>query len=153
KRFVEAVQRDGGKISLQDMEAYRAVWEEPLRTTFRENQVFVPGYSSREGVNLIEALNLLESADLKQRGNYSKSPESLFWLCQILGCQDLMWLPPNKARNANGMDLSPASRVKKKTAEAIWERMQKGTWRYARELAKPSSGHSDAVVVVDRWGN
>jgi gamma-glutamyltranspeptidase / glutathione hydrolase len=153
KHFVEAVQRDGGKISLEDMEAYRAIWEEPLRTTFRENEVFVPGFTSREGVNIVEALNLLELADLKKRGNYSKSPESLFWLCQILSCQDLMWLPSDKAGNKYDMDLSPTARVSKKTAEAIWERMQKGTWRYARQLVKPNSGHSDAVVVVDRWGN
>jgi gamma-glutamyltranspeptidase/glutathione hydrolase len=46
--------------------------------------------------------------------------------------------------------------VKKETAAAIWERMQKGTWHYGRKLATPGGPrpeHSDAVVAVDRWGN
>jgi gamma-glutamyltranspeptidase/glutathione hydrolase len=153
KHFVEAVRRDGGKITLQDLGAYRAVWEEPLQTTFREYQVFVPGFSSREGVNIVEALNLLESPDLKKYGHYMKSPENLFWLCQILRCQDLMWLPPDIARRQDGMDLSPAGRVTKQNAAEICERMRNGTWRYTQQLKKASGGHSDAVVVVDRWGN
>jgi gamma-glutamyltranspeptidase / glutathione hydrolase len=153
KHFVEAVRRDGGKITLQDLGAYRADWEEPLQTTFREYQVFVPGFSSREGVNIVEALNLLESADLKKYGHYMKSPENLFWLCQILRCQDLMWLPPDIARRQDGIDLSPAGRVTKQNAAEIWERMRNGTWRYAQQLKTASGGHSDAVVVVDRWGD
>jgi gamma-glutamyltranspeptidase / glutathione hydrolase len=156
KRFVEAVQRDGGKVTLEDLQAYRAVWEKPLRTTFRDHEVCASGFSSREGVNLLEAFNLLEAADLKRRGHYRESPESLFWLAQILGCQDLMWLPADRAKHPHGMDLSPVARLKKETAAAIWERMQKGTWRYSRKATGsggPRTDHSDAVVAVDRWGN
>jgi gamma-glutamyltranspeptidase / glutathione hydrolase len=153
KHFVEAVQHDGGKLSLQDLEAYRAVWQKPLRTTFRGNEVLAPGLLSREGVNLVEAMNLLELANLKQFGHYTKSPESLFWLCQVLRCQNLMWLSPDTARRTDGMDLSPARRATKQNAVEIWERMQNGTWRYTQEPRKTSGGHSDAVVVVDRWGN
>jgi gamma-glutamyltranspeptidase/glutathione hydrolase len=153
RRFVDAVQRDGGKVTLDDLQAYRAVWEKPVRTTFRDHEVCAPGFSSREGVNLIEAFNLLEVADLKRRGHYRESPESLFWLAQILGCQDLMWLPADRAKHPHGMDLSPATRLKKETAAAIWERMQKGTWRYSRKATGSRTDHSDAVVVVDRWGN
>src|SRR5262249_41651992 len=100
--------------------------------------------------------NLLELADLKRRGHYRESSESLFWLAQIMGCQDLMWLPADQAKHPYGMDLSPADRLQKETAAAIWERMQKGSRRDSRKATGqggPRTDHSDAVVVVDRWGN
>jgi gamma-glutamyltranspeptidase/glutathione hydrolase len=153
EHFVAAVQREGGKVNRRDLREYRAVWEEPVHTTFCEHRVYAPGFSSREGVNLIEALNLLEAAELNRHGHYAKSAESLFWLCQILGCQDLMWLSTDAARHAEGMDLSPAARVQKMTAAAIWRRMQNGSWRYGRKVVAPRGDHSDAVVAVDRWGN
>ena len=32
--FVKTVQREGGKVTIDDMEHYRVVWSEPLSTTF-----------------------------------------------------------------------------------------------------------------------
>ncbi len=153
QHLVEIVRREGGKITGRDLQAYQATWEEPVQTTCYGHRVYAPGFSSREGVNLVEALNLLEAANLKRRGAYTQSAESLFWLAQILSCQELMWLPADTARQTDGMDLAPAARVEKKTAAAIWQRMQNGSWRYARTRTQPAGGHSDAVVAVDRWGN
>jgi gamma-glutamyltranspeptidase len=40
RKFVAVVQREGGKITLEDMNLYHAIWREPLQTGYREFAVF-----------------------------------------------------------------------------------------------------------------
>ncbi len=156
EQFVAAVQKEGGKITMTDMKAYKVLWEEPLTKEYRGHQVCVPGFSSRGGVTMIEALHLLERADLPKRGHYAVSAESLFWLVQIGDCQVLDFLSDETLTNFAGLDLTLRSRVKKETAAGIWQRMQEGKWHFAAKIRKPGDmppNHSDGVVVVNRWGN
>ena len=61
-----------------------------------------------------------------------------------------LWLKSSNAAAVmsviQGLDLTPASRVKKETTAGIWQRMQAGTWPFAAkfrgELRRPSD-HSD----------
>jgi gamma-glutamyltranspeptidase/glutathione hydrolase len=155
KRFVAAVQKEGGKITLEDLRAYRPTWEEPLNTAYRGHQVYVPGLASQGGVAMVEALHLLERADLRKLGRPDRAAPSLFRLMQIGQCQGIGFLPPDVTRNYRGRDLSAAARVKKETADWIWKQMQDGTWEYPTRLGGKGGRlrHSDGVVVVDRWGN
>jgi gamma-glutamyltranspeptidase/glutathione hydrolase len=36
KKFVRAVRKEGGKMTLKDLEDYKAIWSEPAHTTYRE---------------------------------------------------------------------------------------------------------------------
>jgi gamma-glutamyltranspeptidase/glutathione hydrolase len=156
RRFVDAVRRDGGKITLRDLEAYRVTWQEPIETTYRGARVVVPGSSSLGGVDTVEALNLMELAGLKTDGPPSRSPESLFWLMQITNNQNLSYSPEPAAKRYPGRDFSHRTRVTKDHARWLWERMRQGEWPYAvkpARRARDRPGHSSGVVVVDRWGN
>jgi gamma-glutamyltranspeptidase/glutathione hydrolase len=155
RRFVDAVRRDGGRITPRDLETYRVVWEPPLETTYRDARVFAPGLSSTGGVDTVEALNLLECAALEQRGAPTQSADSFFWLMQITNNQSLNFAPEPAARRFPGRDLSPRARATKDHARWLWEQMQAGAWPYAVKpaRAKPRPGHSSGVVAVDRWGN
>jgi gamma-glutamyltranspeptidase / glutathione hydrolase len=138
------------------MKSYRAHWEKPLETTYRGYKVCAPGFSSRGGVSLIEALHILERADLPKMGHYATTPASLFWLMQISHCQILDYLPANVLKNFDGLDLTAPSRLKKETAADIWQRMQDGKWTFAAKIrteADSPPNHSDGIVVADRWGN
>src|SRR5262245_49102431 len=53
EHFVAEVRKEGGKITMEDMKAYRVIWEEPIRTDTRGCQVCVPGFSSQGGVAMI----------------------------------------------------------------------------------------------------
>lgn len=150
KKFAEVIQKNGGKITLEDMKHYQAIWEEPLQTTYRGCSVFAPGISAWGGVNTIEALNLLELANLKQYGHYTTSPKSLLWLTQIADVYHLTWRLPKAPRH----DLSRKSRATKETSAWIWREMQNGTWeRLPKGMKKSASDHTDALAVVDQWGN
>ncbi len=151
QHFVNVIQKSGGRITMEDMKQYKAVWEKPLETTYREYRAYAPGISSWGGVNTIEALNLLELADLKKSGHYTQSAESLLWLAQISRVHHLTWDLPQPARH----DLSLKSRATKETSAWIWRQMQNRTWEWLPKAMKktPASSHTDALVVVDPWGN
>ena len=166
KKFVDAVRREGGKITLKDLEDYQVIWGEPISTTYKDFQILTLGPPNAGGTELLEALNLLELANPSQYGHYASSSRALYELIQI--CRASRILPGLTPDLVNkyfpGGDFSPSSRIKKENAELIWEMVQKPDWRImvqeSFEAAKKSTekslknpGHSDALAVVDEYGN
>jgi gamma-glutamyltranspeptidase / glutathione hydrolase len=158
KKFVAAVQSEGGKMTLADLKAYRPTWSEPLQTSYRGYQIYSLGLPSLGGVNTIEAFNLLEAADLKQYGHYTTSPEALYKFIQI--CRVIYFLPflPTDTLKMYLPDLdpSPESRVKKESAQLLWRKMQEPAWEKMVSTIWPKGkgdNHSAGVVAVDGQGN
>jgi gamma-glutamyltranspeptidase/glutathione hydrolase len=131
KKFVAAVQSEGGKMTLADLKAYRPIWSEPLQTSYRGYQVYSLGRPSLGGVNTIEALNLLEAAELKQYGHYTTSPEALYEFIQICRVNYILsyFPPPTLKMFLPDLDASPESRVKKDTARLLWRKMHEPGWK------------------------
>jgi gamma-glutamyltranspeptidase/glutathione hydrolase len=156
RRFVAAVRNDGGVLTDRDLQAYKVLWEEPLETSYGDARIHAPGPSSRGGVDIIEALNLVELAGLKKRGVPALSAESLFWLMQISRNQNFSYSRNVMTDRYPDRDFSPRSRVTKQSAQWIWDRMLAGAWPFSikpkRAPDRPVQ-HSSGVVVVDRWGN
>ena len=155
ERFVAAVQREGGRISMEDMAAYQIIWAEPARTTYRGYEVVAPPPPGHGGIDALEALNLLEIADLQQYGHYASSPEALFWLQQITRVGPIFSSLPAEelAISLPGRDLSPLSRLSKETSAWLWEELQRGDAPYFTRPASAPQQHSAAIVAVDQWGN
>jgi gamma-glutamyltranspeptidase/glutathione hydrolase len=169
RKLVEAVRAAGGRMTIEDLEAYQPTWSEPIRTRFRQYEVVGLPPPNYGGVNLLEALNLVEVADLRGAGHYTTSAESLDRLLGIARVGDLLGTSiiamlvggPDSVRlgrYAGGLDLSFRSRTTKAHAQALWDRMQAPGWReFDRSLfapaAAPGTGHSDAVVAADPQGN
>jgi len=166
KKFVEVVQRDGGKLTLKDLLDYEVIWSEALKSTYREYEVFNMNLPNIGGLHTIEALNLLECADIRKFGHYKASPEALFWFMQISRAP---WYFSNIFGTLRidqelfkkyfpGLNFSLESRVKKETAKLLWERLKEmGGWsqlnKEALKMKKRKSGHTAAVVAVDELGN
>jgi gamma-glutamyltranspeptidase/glutathione hydrolase len=158
KKFVAAVQSEGGKITLADMKAYRPIWSEPLQTSYHGYQAYSLGHPSIGGVNTIEALNLLEAADLKRHGHYTTAPEALYEFIQI--CRASFYinsLPPQLFKMyLPELDLSPQARVKKESAMRLWQKMHEPAWQKILSVVTPKrtgANHSAGVVAVDAKGN
>lgn len=170
KKLVALVQADGGKMTMKDLESYQVIWGEPARSTYRDYEVFAVGLPNTGGLNLVEALNVAELANLRQHGHFAKSPEGLFRLMQIGRVAEVMGTSitargnvptPVIERDAPELGGSLESRLTKAHAQRVWARMQTPSWKqfdqnvfewqaaaWAKEL-----GHSDAVVTVDAAGN
>jgi gamma-glutamyltranspeptidase / glutathione hydrolase len=150
RQFIAALQRDGGRMTLQELADYEVIWSEPLHSTYHGYDLYVHGLPADGGVNLIEAMNLAEVGGLARLGRYSESPEALFTLAQI--CKPAMLLKFAHLDEVLGIDLSLLARTKKETAAQFWNAMQAG--RVPTVLSSPQGpAHSDAVIAVDRWGN
>jgi len=154
RHYVEAVRREGGKATIEDMERYEPLWEEPLGTTFAGHVVFGPGRSSEGGYQALEALNLIEALQIDRLPPYWQDAASFQRLARVLNVTDL---PPNwmmdRART-KGVTLVLADRASKEFAAALAPIVgdffvpPKKSGRTA-----PKSDHTAGVVVIDRHGN
>ena len=148
QHFVQAIDRAGGKATMEDMKRYQLLWEEPLSTTFFGHTVFAAGKSNEGGYQVLEALNLAEELKLNEMGSYNKDPKALRLLAQILRKAEADSYTDQYMRQ-NGMKSSREQFITK--AYAKQAALQIGAQDEAFEQSSPH--HSDAVVVVDRWGN
>ncbi|HUU51380.1 MAG TPA: gamma-glutamyltransferase [Candidatus Heimdallarchaeota archaeon] len=162
QELVDAVQREGGKMALKDLEDYKVIWNDPVHTKFRDYDAYSLGLISQGGVNIIEALNLLEIADIKSMGHYTENAEALYSLMKVSRVGLFFTFFPLqlfKSQIPDG-DFSPESRVTKDTGRVVWESIQNGTLAKAvkpifdmQKKTAEQSKHSDAVVAVDQYGN
>ncbi len=153
EKAVAAVQGDGGHLSLEDLATYEPLWVDPVTTDYAGHTVHANGFPSLGGVNLIEALHLGAAAGIPEQGHWSESGESLREASDLTFAFMLGSLPPETAAAIYpGVDLSPASRLKSETAQALWERMEQGV-KLAQYAPPPVPQHSDTVVAVDDAGN
>ncbi|NJN52314.1 MAG: gamma-glutamyltransferase [Gammaproteobacteria bacterium] len=66
--LVAEMERGGGLITHHDLEAYRSVWREPIRGTYKGFQIVSMAPPSSGGVLLVAMLNMLESYDIAAMG-------------------------------------------------------------------------------------
>jgi gamma-glutamyltranspeptidase/glutathione hydrolase len=150
KKFVAALQRDGGRMTLEDLANYQVIWSEPLHSTYHGYDLYVHGLPADGGVNLIEAMNLAEVSGLAGMGRYSQSPQAMFTLAQITKPASLFAYPG--LLQPLGLDSSTQSRITKEAAVKLWEAMQSGRVPMVPAL-QTGPAHSDAIIAIDRWGN
>jgi gamma-glutamyltranspeptidase / glutathione hydrolase len=151
QEFVTIVQREGGKVTLDDMARYRVTWSEPLSSTFLGHRVFTAGLPSYSAYNLFPALNLAEELKLNQCQPFWKDAAALAQLQQINDVSaGAPALDPKIAGflRGKGFDISPAAQLTKSYARSLAPLLEQ---LYAEP--RKASGHSDAIVVFDREGN
>ncbi len=72
RELVRGVQEEGGLITMEDLARWRVRIEEPVSTTYKEIAVYkLPFW--QQGPAMLQALNLLEQADLKAMGYNSSA--------------------------------------------------------------------------------
>jgi len=148
--FVEAVRGIGGRITLEDMATYEVAWNEPLHGTYRGYDLYVQNLPSYGGVNLLEAMNLLEAADLADVGHYSTSADALYWMSQI--CRAGLALSRPLDGTPKEIDAYLLRRISKQHTADLWRAME-SNGGFDRSLVPDIPHHSDAVVVIDPAGN
>src|ERR1035438_83692 len=145
RQFVEAVRQEGGPATAEDMRRYRPVWEEPRSTGFVGHTVYAPTGSNEGGRQILEALNLIEEMKIDRAEPYFKDWKAFRDLSTLLQFVEFgPYAPPAVAefQRQNGLHFSQEDRVTKPYARAMAPLLQRDPPR-----------HSDAIVVVDRWGN
>jgi gamma-glutamyltranspeptidase / glutathione hydrolase len=158
RQLVDAVQSEGGKLTLDDLAEYRANWAEPSEVLYRQYRITSLASPNIGGAITLVAMNLLAAADLKRFGHYTTSAEALYWSIQISRFATMLVNRPADSfeKQLPGIDLSRESLLKQETAKKIWQRMQLPGWNLVMDRLrgpKPATNHSAGVLAVDSQGN
>ena len=79
QKIVDAMNNNGGFISLEDLKSYKPRFSEPIRTDYRGHPIFAPRPPSGGAIVVLDALNILENFGL---GKY-KSNSTVTYLSLI----------------------------------------------------------------------
>ena len=77
RRFVDAVNRTGGTMTLEELGGYAARWEPPLRSTYRHYEIASSPPPATAGTLIAMILNILEPIDLAKLPHFSDSARTL----------------------------------------------------------------------------
>ncbi len=151
QEFVRLVQREGGKVTLEDLANYQATWTEPLSTVFAGHKVYAAGAPSYAAYHILPALNLAEELGLEKRPAYWKDPNVLADLQRISNAtENAPYLAPawTALLKMKGIDSAPAAQLTKAYAKSVAPLLDAEAGRAADEPR-----HSNSVVVIDKEGN
>jgi gamma-glutamyltranspeptidase / glutathione hydrolase len=125
RAIVDAVQKHGGILALEDLAGYETRWREPLRGSYRGVEVLSFPPPSSGGVALIQMLNLLEPFDLAGRGVGSSARIHLVAEAMKLAFADRA----AHLGDADFVDVPVAGLVSKAYAERLAARLHTPWWR------------------------
>ncbi len=94
--FCEANHSGGGVITQDDFDAYRPEWADPIQGTYRGFEIIGSAPPDDGGMQIVEALNIVENIDLSAMGPASQSPKTLTAL--IAAHNAVYYAPPREKR-------------------------------------------------------
>lgn len=165
KHFIEAVQREGGKMTLQDLANYKPYWKEPIMTSYKGYDIYGPALPTTGGLNIAEALNILSFDEKKSNLPFTEDPEKFAniqrtsYLPHLYGSgignthyPDSLW-----PKYFKGISRAPEDRLIMDQARKLYQMIQSDRWNDAMEHELESSSknsyHTDITIAVDKEGN
>ncbi len=88
RKFVEAVNKAGMSVTMEDLAEYQPEWTEPTRFTYRGNDFVGSPPPDTGGLVIGFNLNVLENFDLPRLGSYVKSAETMEILARTMARAD-----------------------------------------------------------------
>jgi gamma-glutamyltranspeptidase/glutathione hydrolase len=150
--FVRIVQREGGKVTTEDMKRYEPTWNEPRKEMVFGHTVYVNGPPHTGAYALFVGMNMAEALKLDQKGPYWTDPEAFRDLARIGLIADAA---PKIGKSTSsfllsrGVDTSASAQLGKGYAQAVAPLLD----QIFAPTPDNASKHSNAIVVVDRDGN
>jgi gamma-glutamyltranspeptidase/glutathione hydrolase len=84
KHFVEAGNRLGWQIKLEDLSSNPPRWGDPLRWNYKDHEIVQLAPPERQGLFCNMVLGILKHLDIASLGHYTESAESLYYMAQAL---------------------------------------------------------------------
>jgi len=166
KHFVDKIQDEGGYMTLDDLKNYEVKWGNPVHTDYRGYDIYGLAHPSNGGVNIIEAMNILEQVEIKELGHYTESAEALFLMLRSSRMADVFGTSftnsPMDSKILNKyfprLNLDSENRASKEHARELLQYLKSPEWTSMIQEdqnteGKLNTGHSDAIVAIDAEGN
>lgn len=162
--FVQIVQREGGKITMKDMEDYKPVWTNPAHTNYYGYDIYAVNYPCTAGVSIISMLNIMQTAGLNNISGYTTVPASFINFAMIARIGSKYTIdaafPDFMKKHFPDMDFSSDFMLSQEVSQFFWDIIKTGVWNNLEKEyygtgggQSNSSAHSDAVVAIDSMGN
>ncbi len=101
--LVEAVEAQGGSLSLEDLQAYRPTWLRPLEIEFAGHVIHAPSEPGYGGQRLLAASTALASEYLLDSGHQTVSADSLASLLRSIEVAYGYAVPPGAGGHSDGV--------------------------------------------------
>ncbi len=123
RELVRATQEAGGLITLEDLDAWSVKLEEPVSTTYRDIEVFKLDFWT-QGPVMLQALNLLENADLRSMSfNSSRYVHALYQAMNLaFADRDFYYGDPDFEPHTPAEGLLSKEYARDRWAQVDWER-------------------------------
>ena len=150
--FVEHFEKNGGILTVEDFANYRALWKEPISTSYRDYRVYSPPPGSG-GMTVLQALNVLERYDVAALGH--NTPAFLHLVAETL---KLAFVDDDAFNTGKDYAEVPLDRLlSKEYAKSQAERIDLAKAQFYPAVRRPGTtdltNHTINHVVVDRDRN
>jgi len=152
ENFVRIVQREGGRVTAEDLKRYEPIWNAPRQETVFGHTVYVNGAPHTGGYALFAGLNLAEALKLDQQGPYWTDPQtfrSLARIAQFIASAPAIDRGAAAFLTGRGVDITADAQLGKGYAAALAPLLGE----LFAPPAETGPKHSNAIVVVDSEGN
>ena len=150
--IVDAVQADGGLMTMEDMASYEVSIRQPVTGSYRGYEIIAATPPSSGGTHVIELLNMMENYDLKKMG--MNSAESIHVWAEAM---KLMYADRAKyMADSDYVDVPVKTLASKEYARSQFERIDRNSVMEAPDAGDPwpnESGSTTHYSVVDSKGN
>jgi gamma-glutamyltranspeptidase/glutathione hydrolase len=150
QKIASTVAKYNGVLSAEDLKRYRPRWRTPVKTNFHEFEVYSQPLPSAGGVQVIQILNTLENAQLKESGpqsprsihfTASAMQQSFYDRAQALGDPDFAKIPVEKF-------------ISKKYGDQILKSIQENKAKHENDvILKKESPETTHFTLMDSEGN
>ena len=162
RHFVEAARETGGRVTMEELAAYRAQWREPLESTYKGHVILGSPPPATGGPLVGMTLNVLERFDLKAYGHYTESARALALVRRVIesvqhDVTEYIADPASKAVPIDILMSKEYAATKARLIEASWPIVDLGTGGAMAAPAGPALDplytDTNHIVVADEQGN
>jgi gamma-glutamyltranspeptidase/glutathione hydrolase len=94
QKYIKAARGAGGRVTMEDMTDYNVRWTDPLKYTYKGYEILTEPPPIYGAMTVACNLNILENFDLKSKGFYWESPDTLEIMARTYGrvSSEMRWL-------------------------------------------------------------
>jgi len=154
KQLVAFIQKNGGILTLADLEQYEVKWRKPLSFRYKDLKVISMAPPSSGGITLQQIMKMIEPYPLSQYGHNSEKTIQLITEAErrayadrnfFLGDPDFVEIPLNKMVDKNYL--------KQRMKNFSWEKATLSSEVSHGNITISESNETTHYSIVDRYGN
>ena len=153
KKMVESVQNNGGIWSEEDLNSYKVLEREPVRSTYKGISIIAPGLPSSGGLVLSNALNILAGYELDKLSPTTQKHLIIESLRRAYYERALKMGDPDFMDNTLEFLLTPSYAAKQRKSLNINYATDNQTLEFADPPYQGQGNDTTHFAVIDKFGN